>query len=86
MVSVQGSRAGGLSVEQGPAVTGASGPPASCTHVTFCVARSAAQADEQASDASHLRTAQDSHQAPPLPSGHRGTPAPGGGGGEAAPP
>lgn len=54
-------------MEQGPAVTGASGPSAPCTHVTFRVARSAPQADEQASDTSHLRTARDSPQATGAP-------------------
>lgn len=65
-ISTQGSRAGGvLSVEQSPVVTGASRPSAPCTHVTFRAARSAPQADEHTSDTSHLRTAQDSHQALP---------------------
>lgn len=69
-VSTQGSRAGGfLSVAQSPGVTGASGPSASCTHVTFCVATSAPQIAEHASDISHLRMAQDSHRFLPPPSG-----------------
>lgn len=53
--ATQGSRAGSLpSVEQGPAVTGASRPSAPCTHVTFRASRSAPQADEHAPDPSCL--------------------------------
>lgn len=85
-MATHGSRAGSFSsVEQGPAVASASGPPAPCTHVPLCEARWASQADEHASDSWGLRRMRESHQALSLPLGHRYSPAPGAGGSEPAP-
>lgn len=56
----------------------ASGPPAPCTHVSFCTAGSAPRAGEHAPDTAPLQ-GQDSHQTPPLPLGSRCGPATGAG-------